>query len=250
MSTRGSVPIGLELGQMQGRSAEQNSWQDARWQDTQRGAAQNAEQAPWNEQPPAVAGYERSATHNPERNIVQFGPYAPPTPSRQMSSNAVHASYGRQATPQFQPYGSANAYATEPSEDPWYSDSDRAWSPEEAPAPQAATNRHHSLDRPLEPLSERLGRLKTGPELELVHSEMLDRYAEAEAEQNEEPETDWYASRIAGARSWASMENSLDTLISDYEKRHHQANVYVAGGIGGAIVLTLIALSAFLTLAG
>jgi hypothetical protein len=230
---------------MQGRSAEQNSWQDA-GQDARQGAGQD----PWNEQRPAVAGYERSPTHNPERNIVQFGPYAPPSPSRQMSSDAVHASYSRHVAPQFQPYGSANAYATEPSQDPWYSDAERAWNPEEATAPKAEPNRHHSLDRPLEPLSERLGRLKTGPELERVHSEMLDRYAEAEAEQNEEPETDWYASRIAGARSWASMENSLDTLISDYEKRHHQANVYVAGGIGGAIVLTLIALSAFLTLAG
>ncbi|XSG81130.1 MAG: hypothetical protein ACPW61_08525 [Methyloligella sp. ZOD6] len=83
-----------------------------------------------------------------------------------------------------------------------------------------------------------------------MHSDMLDRYAEAEAEQTEEAEADWYASRIAGARSWASMENSLDNLITDYEKRHHQANIYVAGGIGGAVVLTLIALSAFLTLAG
>ncbi len=218
MSARGSVPPGLELGQ----------WEDP-----------SAQREPAG--PGGLAG---------EQNVLPFVSYAPPAPQRQMRSDAAHAAYGNYSAPPLQPYRSAHAYAAEPSQDPWHAQADHVWTPAEQAAPQPVEREHTSLDRPLEPLSERLGRLNAASGLELVHAEMLDRYAEAEAEQTDNPETDWYATRIAGARSWASMENSLDSLITDYEKRHHQANIYVAGGIGGAIVLTLIALSAFLTLAG
>ncbi|ODA66537.1 hypothetical protein A7A08_02661 [Methyloligella halotolerans] len=196
---------------------------------------------------------------NAPHNVLEFGHGQPQLgPSRYVPapSPAPRASYG-----------GAQAWAAQPSPDPWpapwpetspatsaapWPEDEYAATWTEAPAPFPGTaepyDRNH-LDEPLEPLSERLDRLGAPSGLELIHSDMLDRYAEAEAEQTEDAETDWYASRIAGARSWASMENSLDTLISDYEKRHHQANIYVAGGIGGAVVLTLIALSAFLMLA-
>ena len=178
----------------------------------------------------------------PQPNVLEFGRLqSQPSPvHRDTAHFAAHA-----------PYEQAQALATQPAHLPSpEKEFETAWSTAEAPFPLPEPHAHPHLDQPLEPLSDRLDRLGSHSELELIHSKMLDRYAEAEAEQTEQAETDWYASRIAGAHSWASMENSLDSLISDYEKRHHRANIYVAGGIGGAVVLTLIALSAFLMLGG
>ncbi|MFD0986855.1 hypothetical protein [Methyloligella solikamskensis] len=191
-------------------------------------------------------------------NVLEFGPRGAQLGPRYKASESGYAA------PQSS-YATAQAWAAQPAQQPFsdpmldelqeelsenFSEDafETAWTDAEDAFPQGDLHYHPHLDQPLEPLSNRLDRIGTPSGLELIHSEMLDRYAEAEAEQTEEAETDWYASRIAGARSWASMEKSLDHLITDYEKRHHQANLYVAGGIGGAVVLTLIALSAFLSL--
>lgn len=113
--------------------------------------------------------------------------------------------------------------------------------------PQTA-RQHSLLDEPLEPLSDRLNRIAASPDLELTG--MLDRYARAEAEETERAETGWFTDHIADTRAEASLENTLNNLIADFERRQNQANLYVAAGIGGAMVLTLIALSAFLMLSG
>ena len=192
-------------------------------------------------------------------NVLEFGPrgaqlgprYHPPESGYAAPQTSFATAQAWATQPAQQPF--SDPAAEELQEDPSEDAFETAWSDADDPFSEShlqGLHDHPHLEKPLEPLSNRLDRLGASSGLELIHSEMLDRYAEAEAEQTEEAETDWYARQIAGARSWASMERSLDSLITDYEKRHHQANLYVAGGIGGAVVLTLIALSAFLSLSG
>jgi ferric-dicitrate binding protein FerR (iron transport regulator) len=63
-----------------------------------------------------------------------------------------------------------------------------------------------------------------------------------------EPADAWSPVRPVTAQD--PVQASLHRFVDEFQRRQDQANLLVAGGIGAAVVLTLIALSAYLSLGG